>query len=295
MTWEGDFVASATGSASGAITAWNALVGAVRSEAPGNRLDEARVAVASVLTPSGALVGPAGAVNSLAEQFTADVSAVDDGQRTVALAELGPSALPFVQAVWVCDLGTRARGALDELFGSVVLDDPMADGPGADVSAWDAQERFLREVAKLGSLDPVTSELVRLRGARAHGCRLCQSLRNRTAVQTAGEAELFERTEAFGDGGTTERHLAAVALVDAIIWQPMTWPSGLAERVREWFSPAEAIELVLDLVRNAANKIAVVFGADAPHVTDGVEYYDIDPTSGELVYGLPPVPLQAER
>jgi hypothetical protein len=47
------------------------------------------------------------------------------------------------------------------------------------------------------------------------------------------------------------------------------------------------VELVLDVARNAANKIAVAFGADEAHVTDGVEFYDVD-ERGELVYGLTP-------
>ena len=38
-------------------------------------------------------------------------------------------------------------------------------------------------------------------------------------------------------------------------------------------------------MRNAANKIAVALQADAPHVSDGVEIYDID-ERGEAVYGL---------
>jgi alkylhydroperoxidase family enzyme len=143
-------------------------------------------------------------------------------------------------------------------------------------------------VAKLDGLDAVTSELVRLRGARAHGCRLCQSLRNRTALEAADHPGLFEAIDNDADGHLTEAQQAAVALVDAMIWQPMAWPGGLAERLRRSFAPDQALELVLDVVRNAANKIAVAFGADEPHVADGVEYYDIDPGSGDLVYGLPP-------
>ena len=45
------------------------------------------------------------------------------------------------------------------------------------------------------------------------------------------------------------------------------------------------VELVLDIMRNAANKIAVAFRADEAHVTEGVEYYDVD-DDGQLVYGL---------
>ena len=39
---------------------------------------------------------------------------------------------------------------------------------------------------------------------------------------------------------------------------------------------------MLDVVRNAANKIAVALGADAPQVADGVEFFDVD-ANGEVV------------
>ena len=36
---------------------------------------------------------------------------------------------------------------------------------------------------------------------------------------------------------------------------------------------------MLDVARNAANKIAVAFRADDPHVSEGVEFYDVDATA----------------
>ena len=54
-----------------------------------------------------------------------------------------------------------------------------------------------------------------------------------------------------------------------------------------------ATELILDIVRNAANKIAVAFGADDPQVETGVEYYDIDVSTGELRYDVSPVTPRA--
>ena len=45
------------------------------------------------------------------------------------------------------------------------------------------------------------------------------------------------------------------------------------------------VELVLDVTRNALNKVAVALGADAAHVDDGIEVYDVEP-DGSLVYGL---------
>ncbi len=287
MNWDLSAESVPEGVASNAVGAWAALVRAVRSGAADNRLQDARFAVASVLVPSQVRADRTLAAVRFAEQMIADVSTLTEDQRLSALAELGPAALPFVQAVWVCDVGTRARGAFVELFGDGLLDDAMSEGPYGVESAWPAQEHFLREVAKLTALDPVTSELVRLRGARAHGCRLCQSLRSRTAVQAAGGAELFDAQED-EQADLTERHAVAAALVDAFIWQPMSWPADLAPKLRGLFSPAEAIELILDLMRNSANKIAVALAADAPHVSEGVEYYDIDFSSGELLYGLSP-------
>ena len=54
---------------------------------------------------------------------------------------------------------------------------------------------------------------------------------------------------------------------------------------------AAATELTLDIIRNAANKIAVAFDAEGhPQVETGVEYYDIDVSTGELrAYNVSPV------
>ena len=52
-----------------------------------------------------------------------------------------------------------------------------------------------------------------------------------------------------------------------------------------WPRRRSGSELVLDVTRNALNKIAVALGADAAHVEDGIEIYDVD-ADGELVYGL---------
>ena len=67
-------------------------------------------------------------------------------------------------------------------------------------------------------------------------------------------------------------------------------------RVRAELSGAGTRRVVLDLVRNAANKIAVSLGGDEAVVTDGGEYYDVD-ASGEVVADVdretcgPPPPM----
>ncbi len=53
--------------------------------------------------------------------------------------------------------------------------------------------------------------------------------------------------------------------------------------MREHFSEDEAVELTLDVMRNASNKIAVSLAADAPRVEHGTERYMID-ADGQTVF-----------
>ena len=246
------------------------------------------------------------------DQFVIDVAAIDDAQRADLWRELGPDTLGAVQALYVVDLGIRRRVARDRLGldepgrDGAVADGPASSGPVAladDDELWPAIEAYLRAVARLDALDPVTSELVRLRGAAAHRCRLCQSRRSVTALDQAGTGDPFSAVLATGSpsdgrpGGTARkagdpggpvglelsaRQAAAVALVDVLVWQPNELDGALVATLHEQFTPVELDELVHDIVRNAANKIAVAFAADAPVVTDGIEYYDLD-ADGEVV------------
>jgi hypothetical protein len=57
--------------------------------------------------------------------------------------------------------------------------------------------------------------------------------------------------------------------------------------VRAEFSTAEASEIIFDVVRNATNKIAVAFSADAPVVSNGTEFFDTD-EAGDVVADVDP-------
>ena len=147
-------------------------------------------------------------------------------------------------------------------------------------------DRFLTDVAVLSALDPVTTELIRLRGARAHNCRICQSRRDVRAIGGGVDESTFDKIDFFETSDLSERHKVALRLTDAMIWQPAAYPAGLVAQVKEQFSPAVALEIILDVVRNAANKVAVALGADQAVVTEGVEYFTVS-REGELAYGLP--------
>jgi len=188
---------------------------------------------------------------------------------------------PFVQALWVLDLGLRADITLGRLFGAPCP--PREPVPATGYAA--SFDEYLVTVARLRNLDAVTSELVRLRGARFHNCRLCQSLRTVSALREGADEGLFDKIDLYESSDMDECYKVALRLTDAMITQPASISDELVAQVRSTFSDAQIVELVCDVMRNAANKVAVAFGADEAHVTEGVELYDVLP-DGNLVYGL---------
>ncbi len=230
------------------------------------------------------------AVAGYADQFNLDVASLTADQRAAASAALGDDLFGFVQAVWALDMTDRIDHALWQLAPvdapRPVPEPTAAAGSTFDSAAmWAAIDAFLPAVARLQALDPVTTELVRLRGARAHDCRLCRSLRSVGAIEAGAGEETFDAIDRYETSDLDERTKVALRLVDTVVWEPRRWRDGTAESVRAAFTPAEALEIVLDVVRNGANKIAVALEVDQAHVEDGVEYFSVD-DAGNLTYGL---------
>jgi alkylhydroperoxidase family enzyme len=221
---------------------------------------------------------------SLVEQFVLDVAAVTDEQRANLAAALGDAAASFVQCVYAIDFELRVRAVFRQLFATDPLGVRLAP---SDAELWPVLEQMLTAIARLMALDPMTTELVRLRGARSHNCRFCQSLRNVRAVDDGGDEQHFDKVDRYEESDLPEAHKVALRLTDALLWRPARMPDGLVDQVHEFFSPAQVVELVLDVARNALNKFAVAMGIDGDGVGPNIGYYDTD-EQGELVYGLTP-------
>jgi alkylhydroperoxidase family enzyme len=271
------------------FASWDTVVASLDAATTPGRRAAVGALVASVLRteppePDSAPDALDPAVAAFAEQVVLDVGSLTDGQRAAALADLGAEGFGFVQLLYVTDLGTRMAAAWRQLFGTEL----GIDDPAAGVELWPALDAFMTAVARRHALDPLTTELVRLRGARAHRCRLCQSLRNVRAANAGADEATYDEIDRHETSTVlSERQRVALRIVDAILWTPAAYPDGLAASARHTFSDAEVVEIVLDVARNAANKIAVALGADEANVAEGLEYYDVD-ERGELVYGLTP-------
>jgi alkylhydroperoxidase family enzyme len=223
-------------------------------------------------------------VAAFAEQFAVDVTGIGANQRAALLSALGNNAFRAVVAIFIADFVPRVWAGFEALG----MGKP---GNGRPVE-WDHEtdpvaavlNDFLPAVARLRKLDAVTTEVVRLRGAALHNCRLCKSLREGNALDAGGSESLYGDIERYESSDRlSEGQKAALRYADALIWTPSRIDSGVAAGVREHFTEEEAFELTLDVMRNASNKIAVSLAADAPRVEQGTERYLID-ADGQTVY-----------
>jgi alkylhydroperoxidase family enzyme len=226
-------------------------------------------------------------VAEFAEQFSVDVSAITGEQRSRLWKHLGDRTFGVVVSIYIADFVPRVRAGLEALgVGEQYLG--WTQGPIAWDHSTDPSDvvfnEFLPAVARMRALDPVTSELVRLRGAAQHNCRLCKSLREGTALDAGGSETLYDEIERFEDSVLLDdRAKAALRYADALIWTPAHLVADVAAGVRGQFSEAEAVELTFDIMRNASNKVAVSLGADAPRVEHGTERYAIG-ADGQTVF-----------
>lgn len=129
-------------------------------------------------------------------------------------------------------------------------------------------------------LDPVTTELVRLRCARQHDCRICQTLRMVEAHAADDHESLMAQVDWYESSALSERHKVALRLVDAVIWRPVDLSDQLVAEAHEHFTDAELAELLLDVTKWSTQKIHVTLGTDGterlPIGDDGVAYLTFD-------------------
>ncbi|MDV3127972.1 carboxymuconolactone decarboxylase family protein [Mycobacterium sp. 21AC1] len=225
---------------------------------------------------SGGAVDPM--VTEFAEQFSMDVAAISPAQRAAFLDLLGADVFGVTALIFVADFAPRMRTGLS----SIGVDWP------AEPDGWDRDTEpggyvldvFVPTVGRMRTLDPVTSEIVRLRGARQHNCRLCKSLREGAALDAGATESVYAEIDDYENSTLSERHKAALRYVDALIWTPSQVAGA---ELRQHFTQDEAVELTLDVMRNACNKIAVALGVDAPRVESGTERYLLG-DDGQPVY-----------
>lgn len=149
-----------------------------------------------------------------------------------------------------------------ELTTDRMLDLGIPDTGGICPSLEPARGALHRASDHLGHLDPLTTELVRLRNARTQRCHLCMNLRAASALAVGGNEGIFDEVDHYETSTMSNRHKMALRVADAYLGNPAAVTDADRASWQTELSDAEIIEIVLRLSIWTANKPMVALGLD---------------------------------
>jgi len=128
----------------------------------------------------------------------------------------------------------------------------------------EAMSAFAAAAVRADAVDPLITELVRLRCAQVHDCRLCGSLRLAEAMELGLDEDTTAKIARYEDGDLSDAAKAALRLADAIILAPASADAALAANLREHFADQQIAELCLDVMKWSHQKVLVSLRLEAP-------------------------------
>jgi alkylhydroperoxidase family enzyme len=257
-------------------------------------LELVRVRVAQLIgNPAAARVRFASAASAaepdvvdFAEQFVIDVGGTTEEMRDGLTERFGADgARALVTAIYVVEFTQRlqliAARLLDDAFAAVPAGSyAAADYVAADASPAGLLDAYQAAVVRGSALDPVTTELVRLRCARTHHCRICQTLRLAHSRAAGVDEDMTAKVDFYERSDLPKRAKVALRVTDAFITRPDLLSDTVAGQARASFGPAELASLCLDITKWSTQKIKVALGTDGADrlVTDadGVALFGFD-------------------
>jgi hypothetical protein len=149
---------------------------------------------------------------------------------------------------------------------------PTGAGPKYGTSVDHAVAAFAASVRRDQAVDARLTELVRLRCARHHDCRLCRSLR----TEGSGvDEDAAAKIDAYETSDLDERAKAALRLTDAVILGPSELTDAVAADIRDQLTPEEIAEILLLVVKYSQQKASVALRIE-PAPRDGLSVLTVD-------------------
>jgi alkylhydroperoxidase family enzyme len=229
-------------------------------------------------------------VIAFTEQFLIDVGGTTEAARAGLIELFGADgAKTLVSAIYVVEFTQRLQMIAARLLDDDLGEPPLTSSPAAgDTTSAGLLAAYQEAVVRGSTLDPMTTELVRLRCARTHRCRICQTLRLADA-RTAGVDEAMTAQIDFYERSTlSDRAKVALRVTDAFITRPDLLSGAVEGQARTSFGPAELASLCLDVTKWSTQKIHVALGTDGADGLetdeDGVAVFGFDETGRATGY-----------
>jgi len=115
---------------------------------------------------------------------------------------------------------------------------------------------------RVSSLDPVTTELVRLRCARHHDCRVCQSGRLGVARRAGLDETMAAKVDYYWASDLEEKHKVALRFADALMTRPEDIETTLKDELHDHFNAKELQDIAVLVMKFNHQKIHVALGTD---------------------------------
>ena len=131
---------------------------------------------------------------------------------------------------------------------------------------------FAAAAVRAHRVDPIITEVIRLRCAQVHDCRMCGSLRERNALDAGFDESMQKKIRAWKTSDFTPAIKTALALCDTMIFRPGAIDPGLREELKRHFSNEQIAEICVDVMKWSQQKALVALRIEPPasveHLTE---------------------------
>ncbi len=221
----------------------------------------------------------------LTDQFVAYVPGVGEEILTPLRESMGRRGLrALTDTLYVVDQAARLRVTHSRLFTPGELTPGSPGHANPELSLGRLNLAFHHAIMLLTAMDPVTTEVVRLRAASYHHCRLCASGRVVVDGRPLVDVELAARIDTYVERPLAPEHQAALRYADVHMIDPRRLDAELRDELRALFTPEQLVELTLDVSAYNYQKILVALSLDIPASTEGIVAFTFTP-EGDLEVG----------
>lgn len=205
---------------------------------------------------------------AFAEQIVIDVTRIPQAERDALRQYFTAEQMhEWVIALYITECTQRL-----EMMGPALLGGLAGEGNGAaaadragkvsgDIGA--VLEAYQAAVVRGSALDLVTTELVRLRCARVHNCRICRTLRLAPAIEAGVDDSMTAKIDFYEKSDLDERSKTALRITDAFITRPDSLKQSAIAQARSLFTPEALAEMCFDITKWSVQKIYVSQDTDS--------------------------------